>query len=56
LNIVGCCSSIEEKKSSSFPASAFRAVEAGALVEAAGCAFAVDEGGFSKIAAGYYKT
>jgi hypothetical protein len=55
LNMVGCCSSIEEKKSTSFPSPAF-GVEAGTLVEATGCAFGVDKGGFSEIVAGDYKT
>lgn len=53
--MVGWCSSIEEKKSTSFPTSAFEAVKAGALVETAGCAVAVDEGDFSEVAAGNYK-
>jgi hypothetical protein len=55
LNIVGCCSSMEEKKSLAFPASAFGAV-GGTLVEAAGCAFAVDEEFLSEVVAGGYTT
>ena len=56
LNIVGCCSSIEEKKSTSVPVPVFGRVGAGALVEAAGCGFAMEEGGFSEIIACVYRT
>ena len=47
---------MEEKKSTSFLASAFGAVGAGVLEEAAGCAFAVEEEFLSEVAAGDYTT
>lgn len=55
LNIVGCCSSIEEKKSTSARVPVFGTVGTGALVEAEGCGFSV-EGGFSKVVACVYRS